>query len=292
MARQASRIAVRKAPSATTQIEADIASLENKAKWVRREVLEMCLAAGAGHIAPAYSCTDILVALYQGGIMRVDPENRYWPDRDRFILSKGQGCASLYAVLADMGFLPAEELRSYCQLGTHLGGHSESNVPGVEAFTGSLGQGFSLGVGMALAARIDGRGYLTFVLLGDGELQEGSVWEAAMFAGHHRLNNLVAIVDRNYLQAINFTEEALALEPLALKWEAFGWDVEVVDGHSFRDMLPVFGGIRSRDSEKPLAVIANTTKGKGVSFMENRTIWHFRIPAGEEVAQARKELAI
>jgi len=291
MAKQAGRIMVRKTPSATTQIEADIASLQNKAKWVRREVLEMCLAAGAGHIAPAYSCTDIIVALYQGGIMRVDPKNPSWPDRDRFILSKGQGCASLYAVLADMGFLPAEELRTYCQLGTYLGGHSESNVRGVEAFTGSLGQGFSLGVGMALAARMDGRGYFTFVLLGDGELQEGSVWEAAMFAGHHRLNNLVAIVDRNYLQAINFTEEALGLEPLALKWEAFGWDVEVVDGHSFEEMLSLFGGLRSRDSEKPLAVIANTTKGKGVSFMENRTIWHFRIPAGVEVEQARKELA-
>lgn len=275
-----------------TTLKNDFAALRNKARWVRREVLEMCLAAGAGHIAPAYSCTDILVALYQGSILRVDPKNPKWSDRDRFILSKGQGCASLYAVLADMGFLRVKELRTYCQLGTYLGGHSESNVPGVEAFTGSLGQGFSLGAGMALAAKIDSKSYLTFVLLGDGELQEGSVWEAAMFAGHHRLSNLVAIVDRNRLQAINFTEDALKLEPLALKWEAFGWDVVVVDGHSFEDMLPIFRRLRSRNSEKPIAVIAKTIKGRGVTFMENKTIWHFRIPTGDEVEQARKELQI
>ena len=270
----------------------EFAPLREKAKWVRREVLEMCLAAGAGHIAPAFSCTDILVALYQSGIIRVDPKNPKHPDRDRFILSKGQGCASLYAVLADMGFLPVEELRTYCQLGTYLGGHSESNVPGVEAFTGSLGQGLSLGAGMALSAKMDNKSFLTFVLLGDGELQEGSIWEAAMFAGHHRLNNLVAIVDRNKLQAINFTEDALRLEPLDLKWEAFGWDVKIADGHSFEDMIPLFKELRSRNSDKPLAVIAKTIKGKGVSFMQNRTIWHFRIPTGEEVAQARKELQI
>ena len=270
----------------------EFAPLREKAKWVRREVLEMCLAAGAGHIAPAFSCTDILVALYQGGIIRVDPKNPKHTDRDRFILSKGQGCASLYAVLADMGFLPVEELRTYCQLGTYLGGHSESNVPGVEAFTGSLGQGLSLGAGMALSAKMDNKSFLTFVLLGDGELQEGSIWEAAMFAGHHRLNNLVAIVDRNKLQAINFTEDALKLEPLDLKWEAFGWDVKIVDGHSFEDMIPLFKGLRSRNSDKPIAVIAKTIKGKGVSFMQNKTIWHFRIPTGEEVAQARKELQI
>jgi transketolase len=275
-----------------TSFKEDFDALRNKAKWVRREVLEMCLAAGAGHIAPAYSCTDILVALYQGGILRVDSKNPKWPDRDRFILSKGQGCASLYAVLADMGFLPVKELRTYCQLGTYLGGHSESNVPGVEAFTGSLGQGFTLGAGMALAAKIDSKPYLTFVLLGDGELQEGSVWEAAMFAGHHSLSNLVAIVDRNKLQAINFTEDALKLEPLAFKWEAFGWDVAIVDGHSFEDMIPLFRQAKSRNSDKPLAVIAETIKGKGVTFMENKTIWHFRIPAGDEVERARKELQI
>ena len=278
--------------SKTGQHEVDIAALEKKAKWVRREVLEMCLAAGAGHVAPAFSCADIIVALYHGGIMRVDPKNRFWPDRDRFILSKGQGCASLYAVLADFGFFPVEDLRSYCQLGTHLGGHSESNVPGIEAFTGSLGQGFSIGVGMALAAKMDGKKYFTFVLLGDGELQEGSVWEAAMFAGHHHLNNLVAIIDRNQLQAIDYTENAMMLEPLADKWRAFGWEVKVVNGHDYAELLDVFSKAKTRHSDKPLAVIANTIKGKGVSFMENRPIWHFRIPTGEEIAQARKELAL
>ena len=278
--------------SKTGQHEMDVAALEKKAKWVRREVIEMCLAAGGGHVAPALSCTDILVALYYGGIMKIDPKNRYWPDRDRFILSKGQGCASLYAVLADLGFFPVQDLRTYCQLGTHLGGHSESNVPGVEAFTGSLGQGIALGAGMALAAKTDGKEYFTYVLLGDGEIQEGSVWETALFAGHHHLDNLVAIIDRNGLQAIDFTERALMLEPLADKWLSFGWDVEVVNGHDYTEMLEVLGKARTRDSDKPLCVIANTIKGKGVSFMENKTIWHFRIPTGDEVAQARKELEL
>ncbi len=276
--------------SKTGQHEMDVGALEKKARWVRREAIEMCLAAGGGHVAPAFSCTDILVALYYGGIMKVDPKNRFWPDRDRFILSKGQGCASLYAVLADFGFFPVKDLRTYCQLGTHLGGHSESNVPGVEAFTGSLGQGIALGAGMALAAKVDGKKYFTYVILGDGELQEGSVWEAAMFAGHHHLDNLVAIIDRNGLQAIDFTEQAMMLEPLADKWQSFGWDVEVVNGHDYTEMLEVFGKARTRDSDKPLCVIANTIKGKGVSFMENKAIWHFRIPTGDEIAQARKEL--
>jgi len=265
--------------------------LEKKAKWVRNQVLEMCVSAGAGHIAPAFSCTDILVALYQGGIIRVDPNNPRWEDRDRFILSKGQGCASLYAVLADMGFLSVSELSSYTSQGSRLGGHSESNVPGVEAFTGSLGHGLALGAGMALAAKMNGKDYLTIVLLGDGELQEGSNWESMMFAAHHRLDNLIAIVDRNGLEALDFTEKVLALDPLAEKWEAFGWEVSTVDGHSYGDLLSTFGDIRSRHSLNPLVVIASTTKGRGVSFMENNAIWHFRIPVGDELEQARRELA-
>ena len=272
-------------------MEKSIANLEKKAKWVRNQVLEMCVGAGAGHITPAYSCTDILVALYQGGILRVAPHNLTWEDRDRFILSKGQACASLYAVLADMGFLPISELSSYTRLGSRLGGHSETNVPGVEAFTGSLGHGLALGTGMALAAKIDGKDYLTVILLGDGELQEGSNWESAMFASHHHLDNLIAIVDRNGLQALDFTEKVLALDPLIRKWEAFGWEVRTADGHSYNSLLPTLGDIRSRHSGKPLVVIALTTKGKGVSFMENSPIWHFRIPVGDELEQARKELA-
>lgn len=268
-----------------------IERLEKKANWVRNEVLEMAVAAGAGHIAPAFSCTEILVSLYHGNILKVDPKNLKWEDRDRFILSKGHGCAALYAILADLGFFPASELRGYCQLGSRLGGHSESNVPGVEAFTGSLGHGLSIGAGMAMAAKIDNKKYISVVLMGDGESQEGSVWEAAMFASHHKLDNLIAIVDRNKVQAINRTEEAVGLEPFEEKWKAFGWETKVIDGHSVEEIFDAFDGTRLRNSGRPLAIIANTTKGKGVSFMENKAIWHFRIPVGDELEQARKELA-
>jgi len=189
-----------------------------------------------------------------------------------------------------MAFFPISELSSYTRLGSRLGGHSETNIPGVEAFTGSLGHGLALGAGMALAAKIDRKDYLTFVLLGDGELQEGSNWESAMFASHHHLDNLIAIVDRNGLETLGFTEQVLSLDPLVAKWEAFGWEVRTTDGHSCDSLLSTLGDIRSRHSSKPLVVIALTTKGKGISFMENNAIWHFRIPVGDELEQARKEL--
>lgn len=268
----------------------NIIRLKKQAMWVRNRVLDMCISAGAGHIAPALSCIEILVSLYYGNILRVNPRNPKWKRRDRFVLSKGQGCAALYAVLADLGFFPVSELNTYTRLGSRLGGHSESNVPGVEAFTGSLGHGLAIGAGMALAAKMDKREYMTVVLLGDGECQEGSVWETAMFASHHRLDNLIAVIDRNKLQAIDFTEKVVALEPLAEKWKAFGWDIKETDGHSFKSLLSVFKEFRSRKSEKPLAVIAFTTKGKGVSFMENKPIWHYRIPQGIEVKIAKKDL--
>ncbi len=267
-----------------------IIDLKKKARWVRNKVLEMCLRAGAGHIAPAFSCTEILVCLYYGDILRFKPKDPKWKNRDRFILSKGQGCAALYAILADLGFLPVPELNSYCQQGSRLGGHSESNVPGVEAFTGSLGHGLSIGAGMALAAKMDSKDYKTIVLLGDGECQEGSVWEAAMFASQHHLNDLIAIIDRNKLQAISSTEETLGLEPFQERWRAFGWDVESVDGHSIEALISIFNSLPLRKSDKPFAIIARTTKGKGVSFMENKPIWHFRVPAGKEIERARREL--
>lgn len=265
--------------------------LKKKALWVRRSVLDMCITAGAGHIAPALSCTEILIALYQGGILRVRPRNPEWKKRDRFILSKGQGCAALYAVLADLGFFPTSVLNTYTCFGSRLGGHSESNVPGVEAFTGSLGHGLAIAAGMALAAKIDKKPYLSVVLLGDGECQEGSIWESAMFAGYHCLSNLIAIIDRNRLQAINFTKKVLCLEPLSKKWEAFGWDVEEVDGHCLESLLNILSKIRSRKSSKPLVIIATTTKGKGISFMENKSIWHYRIPQGNQLETAKKEIS-
>lgn len=270
--------------------EANIAELKRKASWVRTQVIEMAIGLGGAHIAPSLSCTELLVALYQGGILRVTPHNPNQDERDRFILSKGHGCLGLYAVLADMGFLPLSELGSFCRQGSRLGAHPDLGVPGIEASTGSLGHGLSIGVGMALAAKMDSKDYMTVVLLSDGECQEGSVWEAAMFASHHHLDNLVAIVDRNTLQAIDFTEQVVHLEPLERKWEAFGWDVNITEGHSFESIMSTLSDIRSRKSGKPLAVIALTTKGKGISFMENNPIWQYRVPQGDELEQARQEL--
>jgi transketolase len=265
--------------------------MREKAQWARRKVLAMGLAAGAGHIAPAYSCTEILVALYHGGILRFDPAKPKWPDRDRFVLSKGQAANVLYAVLADLGFFPVEELMTFTREGSRLGGHAEDNIPGVECFTGSLGHGLSIGVGIALAAQMDHKDYVSYVLLGDGESQEGSVWEAAMFASTRRLSNLIAIVDRNGLQAIDFTENTAALEPIGEKWRSFGWDVRTVeDGHCIESLISSLADTHGRTDPRPLAVIAKTTKGKGISFMENKPIWHYRIPEGDEVSRAWKEL--
>lgn len=270
--------------------EAERMGLKEKAKWVRQQVLEMCVAAGGGHIAPSFSCTEILVALHQGGVLNIDPKNPKWEDRDRFILSKGQAAVALYAVLADMGFLSVEELLGHCQEGSRLGGHAEDNVPGVDCFTGSLGHGLPIGAGMALAAKMNGKRYKVFVLLGDGECQEGSVWEAAMFASHHHLDNLIAIVDRNGLEATDFTEDVVSLDPFLDKWQAFGWSTRTVGGHSFETLLPILQAAK-RPGRFPLCIVAHTTKGKGLSFMENVPIWHYRIPEGEELDRAREELA-
>lgn len=265
--------------------------LQKKTNWVRRQVLEMAVNAGAAHIAPSFSCIDILVTLYYGGILRINPENPQWPERDRFILSKGQAAVALYAVLADLGFFPKEELMTFTCNGSRLGGHTENTIPGVEAFTGSLGHGLSIGAGIALAGKMDRKRYLTVVLLGDGECHEGSIWEAAMFSSQHKLNRLVAIVDYNGLSATDYLKNYLDIEPLRKKWLAFGWEVRITDGHDIRKLLNAMKDLRQRKSEKPLAIIAKTIKGKGVSFMENKPIWHYRIPVGEELEIARRELS-
>lgn len=274
----------------TINKELNITGLKKKANWVRNQILEMAVKAGAGHIAPSFSCTDILVALYYGGILRVDSNNPKWEARDRFILSKGQSAIAVYAILADLGFFPVSELSTFTCEGSRLGGHMEDTIPGVEAFTGSLGHGLPIGTGLASGAKIDKKDYLTVVLLGDGECHEGSVWEAAMFAAQHHLDKLIAIVDNNGLSATDFLEKYLSLAPLEDKWKSFGWDVALVDGHSFEEMIPVFNKLRQRKTSQPLAIIAKTVKGKGVSFMERNPIWHYRIPVGEELDIARKEL--
>jgi len=263
--------------------------LEKKAKWLRRKILDMTIKAGAGHVAPSMSCAEILVALHYN-FLRLDPNNPKWEDRDRFILSKGQAAVALYAVLADLGFFPKNELMTFTQKGSQLGGHTEDTIPGVEVFTGSLGLGFPVAVGMALGAKMNLKDYFTVALLGDAELMEGSIWEAAMFASHHRLNNLIAIVDRNGLSATDFTESFLELNPVEEKWESFGWDVISVDGHSFDELNDILSDIRSRKSNKPLAIIAYTIKGKGISFMENKPIYHYRIPQGKEIEIAYGDL--
>jgi len=270
----------------------NIDELGRKANWVRNQILEMIVSANKGHIGGAFSCADILVTLYYGGILRLNPNNPNWSERDRFILSKGHSCTALYVILADLGFFPISELNSYCQKGSMLGGHPDRNIPGIEADTGSLGHGLGIAAGLTLSAKIDKKDYMTIVLLGDGECHEGSVWEAAMFAGHHQLHNLVAIVDRNRQCVTDFTEDCVHLEPLDDKWRAFGWDVKTINGHSFEELLDAFKDFRYSKSSRPLAIIANTIKGKGVSFMEGKLEWHHSVPKGEDLSIAREELTL
>lgn len=266
-------------------------SLARHAARLRIVALDAALRAGKGHIPPAFSWVEMAVALFHGGVLRLRPKEPAWPERDRFILSKGHGCLTLYAAMADLGFFDQAELDSFAKGGALLPGHPDPLIPGVEAMSGSLGHGLGVGAGMALGARLDGRNDgLTVVVLGDGELHEGSIWEAAMFAAHHKLSRLTAIIDRNGLASTGYTEEVLSLEPLADRWRAFGWDVIEIDGHSFDAVNGAFNGLRQRTDPRPLAVIARTVKGKGVSFMENSPLWHHRLPKGDEIEQARREL--
>ena len=266
-----------------------IDKLQTKARLSRQEVLEMCTRAGEGRVASAFSCTEILVALFQGGILRFDTKNLQWEGRDRFIMSKSPGAVGLYPILCDLGFFSSTELDKYCQSGGILGPYGD-NIPGVEAVWGSLGHGLGVGAGLALAAKMDKKKYMTVVMLGDGECYEGSIWEAAMFAGHHQLDNLVGIVDRNGICTIDFTENCLRLEPLESKWRDFGWEVVTIDGHSFEEIFAAFKNFRTRKSKKPLMIIANTVKGKGISLLENNPMGHILIPSGEQLAKAREEL--
>jgi len=268
-----------------------IERLESKALWLRQRILEMACRAGVGHIASSFSSVEILVSLYFGGSFRCDPSNPNAPGRDRFILSKAQAALALYPVLADLGFFPLQELDTFCLNGSRLGGHAENSTPGVDVFSGSLGHGLSLGCGIAYGARLDGDSYHVFVLLGDGECHEGSVWESALFASHHRLSGLTAVIDNNELSACDRLDNYLSIEPLRQKWLAFGWDVLTVDGHDIPALLAAYRRAREEDgSVRPLAIIARTIKGKGVGFMEGRPEWHYRVPAGGELAIARREL--
>lgn len=266
-----------------------IEKLEQKARRYRQQILEMCVRAGEGRIASAFSCTELLVALFQCDILRYELTNLQWDERDRFIMSKSPGAVGLYPILSDAGFFPSSELDKFCSPEGILGPYGD-DIPGVEAVWGSLGHGLGVGAGLALAAKLDKKKYMTVVLLGDGECYEGSIWEGAMFAAHHQLDNLVGIIDRNGICTIDFTENCLKLEPLESKWREFGWDTTNIDGHSFEEIFAAFKGFHTRKSRKPLMIIANTIKGKGISLLENNPMGHVIIPNAEQLEKAREEL--
>jgi transketolase len=264
--------------------------LEKMAKQLRRHVITMIATAGSGHPGGSLSAADIVTALYFK-VMRHDPKNPQWPDRDRFVLSKGHVAPVLYAALAECGYFPVEELSTLRKLGSRLQGHTDRTLtPGVEMSAGSLGQGLSFGIGIALAGRLDKRDYHVYVLLGDGECEEGQIWEAAMSAPHFQIDNLTAIVDNNGLQLDGRCCEIMELQPLADKWRAFNWHVIEIDGHDMSQILPALKEARETKG-KPTVIIAHTVKGKGVSFMENNVDFHGKAPTPQEVEIALKELA-
>lgn len=261
--------------------------LAEKAKKIRNLVLDMIFEAKSSHLGCALSIVDILTALYFGDILNVDPQNPDWEDRDKFVLSKGHACVALYATLALKGYFPLEKLKEYGTNGTLIGDHNTRGaLPGIETTNGSLGHGLSVGIGMALAANKTGRSSRVFVLVGDGELQEGSNWEALMFAGFHKLNNLTLIIDNNNLETLGPTDKILSLATVHKKLESFGWDTENISGHSFVEII----GQLEIKHEKPFALDCNTTKGRGVPFMHNDHIWHGKCPNQEEYERAKKEL--
>jgi transketolase len=277
-------------PGTGVKLDLSLPELEKMARQLRRHVITMIATAGSGHPGGSLSAADIVTALYFKA-MRHDPKNPQWPDRDRFVLSKGHAAPILYAALAECGYFPVEELSTLRKLGSRLQGHTDRTLtPGVEMSAGSLGQGLSYGIGIALAGRLDKRDYRVYVLLGDGECDEGQVWEAAMFAPHHRMDNITAIIDHNDLQLDGRVCDIMGLEPLVDKWRAFNWHVLEIDGHNIKDILKALkkaGDVKG----KPTVIIAHTVKGKGVSFMEGNVDFHGKAPNPQETEQALKELA-
>jgi transketolase len=263
--------------------------LARRSARVRLDVLDLVDVAGSGHFGPAYSCVEILVSLYHG-FLRVRPEEPGWPERDRFVLSKGHACSALYPILADLGFFPRAWLEGFCRLGSPLGDHPDmKKVPGLDFSSGSLGHGLSVGAGMAEALRLQGTDARVAVLLGDGELDEGQVWEAAGYAAHRRLGSLLAIVDANKVSVDGTTDEVLALEPLDERWRAFGWRVERVDGHdldALRAAYARFDAARAEPGARPTALVADTVAGRGISFVEGMAEWHVGYLHGEDRERA------
>ncbi len=270
----------------------NVEELQVKANDIRKDIVRMIAEAGSGHPGGSLSSADVMCALYFGGILRHDPQNPADDARDRFILSKGHAAPALYATLAEAGYFPTEELLTLRKLGSRLQGHPDSKkLPGVEVSTGSLGQGLSVACGLACGLRLAGSDASVFCLLGDGECQEGQVWEAAMFAAHQQADNLVAIVDHNHLQIDGRIEDVCSPESLVEKFAAFGWEVMTCDGNDMAQVLDVLAQAKAAKGGKPTAVIAETTKGKGVSFMEGKAGWHGKAPKPEELEIALSDLS-
>ena len=258
---------------------------------LRKKIFLTGYSVNIAHLASAFSIVEILYSLYINKNLSYDPKNPMWENRDIFILSKGHGSLALYSVLQEVGFFDLDFLKSFCKKGSPLGGEPcIPNIPGIEATTGSLGHGLSVGVGIALAKKLDGRKEKTYVLLGDGECEEGTVWEAIMFAAHYKLNNLVAILDCNHIQKMGTTKDIMSIDNWKNKFEAFGWEVREVDGHNVKDLDKVFQ--KKNETEKPMIIIANTVKGKGVSIVENDPRWHWRLPSKKELKVFMQELNI
>ena len=267
----------------------DITPLLRQANEIRKDIIRMLVESGSGHPGGSLSATDIVTALYFK-VMRHDPKNPKWPDRDRLVLSKGHGAPAIYAALSHAGYFPKEMLLTLRKLGSPLQGHPDRRrLAGIEASTGSLGQGLSVGVGMALARRLDQKDYRTYVILSDGETNEGQTWEAASFAAHNKLDHLIAVLDYNKFQLDGACQEILHMEPMVAKWEAFGWKAYEIDGHDMNAILETLEKAKKVQG-KPVIIVAHTVKGKGVSFMENNNHFHGVAPTKEEGDRALKEL--
>jgi transketolase len=259
-------------------------------KRVRNDIIDMSIPNG-GHISTSFSCVEIVVGIYNLEIVNIDFDDKDKPSRDRFVLSKGHAETGFYAILANRGFFSKDKLKLYRQKDCYLGGHADHNVPGVELTTGALGHGLGFASGISYAAKYDKYENIQYVLLGDAECLEGSIWEAAFFAAKYKLNNLVAIIDKNNIGSLDYVDNFAKLEPFKDKWEAFGWEVLEIDGHDYGEIKNALSYSKNRKSGKPLAIIANTIKGKGVSFMENDPIWHVKqLNDPEEIKKAKKEL--
>ncbi|OGH18898.1 MAG: hypothetical protein A3F31_04965 [Candidatus Levybacteria bacterium RIFCSPHIGHO2_12_FULL_38_12] len=270
----------------------DINTLKQKANWVRQKSFQMQISAGKGHLGGALSITDILVAIYCSGIFNLSPKKKGDPERDRIIFSKGHACLALYCVLADKGYFPKEQLDKHGQNGTILGGHPDHFIPGVEVSSGSLGHGLGIGCGLALSAKLDKKSFSTLVILGDGECNEGSIWEGASFATQQKLSNLIAIVDNNKVAATAFTRNFTGNFSLASKWKSFGWNTIQIDGHNFKQIINSLKKLKQMKNSKPSVIVADTVKGKGISFMENDYHWHHGVPKGEQIQLAKKDLGL